>query len=266
MLELTRTIRFSLADGKPPSRPARSNSWSAWPPIRGLAYFFQLQVTCRGEADPATGYFINIREIDDAVRAHVIPYFESLLTAEVRPASTPMGHVLHRALELLQPPLHSTVVRVRLELSPFHSLEAEAGNMNQIVIRQEYEFSAAHRLHVPSLSDDENRALFGKCNNPNGHGHNSRVQVAVRAAIHADGQLLPIEALDDLVDRVVIRELDHKHLSYDVPRFTNVNTTVENIAKAVHEMLVEPVKTLGVELDEISVWETPKTVCTYRGS
>lgn len=265
MLELTRTIRFSLTEDGSAHRPTRSNSWSAWPPIRGLARFFQLHVTCRGEADAVTGYFINIREIDDAVRARVIPHFEALLAGQ-SPANISVGFALRQAMDLLQQPLHSTVVRVKLELSPFYSLEAEAGPMNQIVIRQEYEFSAAHRLHVPTLSDDENRALFGKCNNPNGHGHNYRVQVAVRTANRANEQLLPVEKLDDLVDRIVIREFDHKHLSLDVPRFANINTTVENIAKAIHEMLEVPVKSLGVELDEISVWETPKTVCTYRGA
>jgi 6-pyruvoyltetrahydropterin/6-carboxytetrahydropterin synthase len=172
---------------------------------------------------------------------------------------------MRSVLTRLQPPLNHSVVRAKLCLTPFHSLEIERDAMDHVIVRQQFEFSAAHRLHVPSLSDEKNREVFGKCNNPSGHGHNYKLEVAVRAPIRADGQTLAVETLDALVDDAVIQKLDHKHLNADVPQFATLNPSVENIARVIFEMLESRVRDIGVELDAVSVWETGKTVCTYRG-
>lgn len=234
--------------------------------MRGLGRFYQLHVRCVGEADAVTGYFINIRDIDHAVRSHVLPLMNDLLAAQPDGVAVPLGSLMQRVLDRLQPPLHGTVASVTLELSPYYRLEIRSRDMNHVLVREQFEFSAAHRLHVDRLSAEENRQVFGKCNNPSGHGHNYRVEVAVRTPVDAAGHVTPVEKLDELVDRVVIQKLDHKHLSVDVPEFKGLNTSVENIAVVIWRMLESAVKELGVELDEVSVWETGKTVCTYRGS
>lgn len=269
MIELTRDVRFFL-NGPDPRRmyeqePSRANGFSAWPAARGLGRFYQLRVRCRGQVHPLTGYFINIKQIDTAVRQHVIPCLEAQLDTTRPSATLGVGGLLRQMLALLQPPLEHTVHSLRLDLSPFHSIAITSDAMNHVIIRQQFEFAAAHRLHVPSLDEDENKRIFGKCNHPSGHGHNYRLEVAVRAPIEHDGQTLLVEHLDQRVDEVVISRLDHKHLNIDVPQFATLNPSCENIAKVVWDMLKDNLADLNVTLDEVVVWETSKTACTYRG-
>jgi len=123
---------------------------------------------------------------------------------------------------------------------------------------EQFEFSAAHRLHVQGLSDEENRALFGKCNNPNGHGHNYVVEVTVDLPGPAGGGPPAARALAEAVKREVIDRYDHRHLNLDVPDFAALNPTVENIAAKVFERL-RAVPDLGEHLERVRVHETAKT-------
>lgn len=267
MIELSRTVRFCLNDPDParPQRPPRDNAFSAWPPMRGLGRFYQVHVRCAGRADPVTGYFISIKHIDHAVATTILPYLHELLTQTGSSATLPMGQLMRSILGLVQEPLGQTVVQVCLDLTPYHCLTIRSRDMDKVLIRQQYEFAAAHRLHTDRLSDDENRQVFGKCNNPSGHGHNYRLEVAVTAPVDPGGHVTPVEALDALVHEVVLGKLDHRHLNHDVPQFADLNPSVENIAVVIYGMIREQVGRLGVALEEVSVWETDKTVCTYRG-
>lgn len=266
-VELTRTVRLAL-NGPGASAPGPCiNGYSAWPAIQGLARFYTIDVHCRGPVDPVTGYFINIKTIDAAVRQTCLPYLESQLLPAAGPsARVPMGRLMHEMLARLQPPLNHTVVSLSLNLSPFLSLRVGSSHMHHVTVRQQFEFSAAHRLHAPGLSDEQNRQTFGKCNNPSGHGHNYRVETAIRVPVQADGSLVSIQAIDELVDDAVIQKLDHKHLNIDVPAFASLNPSVENIARVVWDMLAGAVGKIGGELEEVKVWETEKTVATYRAS
>lgn len=268
MLELSRTVRFCLASDSPQRgnclAAPRHNTFSAWPPMRGLGRYYQLQVRCQGQADPETGYFINIKHIDQAVRTCVLPLLRRAITREQAPEDTAFGSLMQQLLTALQPPLNHTVTSLVLQLTPWLSLNIESHAMSRVIFRQQYEFSAAHRLHAPSLSDEENQQVFGKCNNPAGHGHNYLVQVAVACPIDGQGSTFWPEDLDALVDEHCIEILDHKHLNLDVPQFADRNPSVEHIAQVIWNMLEKPLRRLG-ELEEISVWETGKTVCTYRG-
>lgn len=228
--------------------------------MRGLGRYYELEVTCRGEADPKTGYFINIKAIDHAVRERGLP----VLMDRIADEAVPMGALMRQLIEAIDPPLKGTVCRARLVLTPTLSLAVERDDMDYIVMRQQYEFSAAHRLHVPTLSDAENQATFGKCNNPAGHGHNYRVEVAARCPVDAQGQTLQPAVLDAVVDREAIEKLDHKHLNTDVPEFAELNPSVEHIVKVVWQMLDGKLPSQA-SLDEVKVWETGKTVCAYRG-
>lgn len=268
MLELSRTVRFCLSPDPQDDGLPRNNTFSAWPPMRGLGRYYELHVLCRGEADPATGYFINIKHIDTAVRHHALPILRAAIAAESKAIHTPMGTLMRDLIGALQAGLDGIVARLSLQLTPLLALTMETTAMDHVLIAQQYEFSAAHRLHVPSLSDQENVATFGKCNNPAGHGHNYRVQVTVRAPIDPAGNTLDVATLDAAVDDLVIEQLDHKHLNTDVPEFAEHNPSVENIVKVVWDMLtpgLESATTAGVALDEVTVWETGKTSCAYRG-
>ena len=233
--------------------------------MRGLGRFYQVQVTCRGEADPTTGYCLNIHAIDEAVRRHVLPYLNGLIAGDLSGGDAPLGRVMRRMLELLTPALAQRVARLRLDLTPYLNLTIRSDDMAHVTLRHEYEFAAAHRLHVASMSDEANRATFGKCNNPSGHGHNYRLEVAARVPIDPAGRVMTAERLDAIVDSHVVEKLDHKHLNVDVPQFAGLNPSVENIAKVIYDMLRPPLAAAGAELEEVRVWETSKTACTYRG-
>ena len=263
MLELSRTVRFCLGpDGALSADAPYDNTFAAWPPMRGLGSYYELTVTCRGEPDPVTGFFMNIKEIDRTVRSVALPIVGSATRTD---GGARLGAVLRDIMTSLSAGLGGSVTTVDLRLTPTYALRIEGADMSRVLISQRYEFSAAHRLHARGLSDEENRRVFGKCNNPAGHGHNYQVEVTVRAPIDGDGRVTPVERLDAIVNTAVIEKLDHKHLDRDVPQFANLNTTVENIARVIHGELKAPIERAGLELDQVRVWETGKTVCTYRG-
>jgi len=264
MVHLRRTVRFCLNDPREAEAgdTERHNGFAGWPPMRGLGRYYQLHVHCAGEPDAQTGYLINIKEVDRAFAGTGLPYLQQLL-ASGQPVA--LGRAITTLLERLQTALGGTIRSLRWDMTPFYNLTLGSDDMDAVVMRQQFDFSAAHRLHVPELSEEENRRLFGKCNNPAGHGHNYRLEVAVRAPIDAQGDVISVDALDALVDEAVIQKLDHKNLNVDVPAFAQLNPSVENIAKVIHGMLGSRVAQLGVTLQEVSVWETDKTVCTYRG-
>ena len=180
--------------------------------MRGLGRYYQLQVTCYGLTDPVTGYFINIKDIDRAVHDHAVPKFEQALSGSTASETVPLGQLLQDVMTLLQPALRQSVQYVRLHLTPMYSLQIRNHDMKHLVMRQQYEFSAAHRLHVAKLSNEDNHQLFGKCNNPAGHGHNYRVEIAVRVAVDDTGHVPMVEHLDAIVAEAVIAKLDHKYL------------------------------------------------------
>ncbi len=127
-----------------------------------------------------------------------------------------------------------------------------------VSVTESFEFAASHRLHCPSMSEEENRALFGKCANPNGHGHNYVVEVTVRGTPDAaTGRIVSIQQLESIVKEQVVDRFDHKHLNLDCPEFANLNPSVENIATVIWGLLNGRFE--STPLAKVRVWETPKT-------
>lgn len=125
-------------------------------------------------------------------------------------------------------------------------------------------FSSAHRLHSPFLTDEENREIFGKCNNPNGHGHNYKIEVTVKGKINQKtGMLINIQDLKTAINRSVMDVLDHKNLDKDIPYFKNMASTTENVAVFIWDSLLNELP-LGI-LHKIQIYETDKNVVTYMG-
>ncbi len=124
-------------------------------------------------------------------------------------------------------------------------------------------FSASHRLWSKGLSDADNRALFGKCANDNGHGHNYTLEVLVRGPIEpATGLVMDLSELKIIIDKNVIDKVDHRHLNLDVPEFRDLNPTTENLAYVVWQWLSPA---LGKMLYEVRVQETENNFAIYRG-
>jgi 6-pyruvoyltetrahydropterin/6-carboxytetrahydropterin synthase len=123
-----------------------------------------------------------------------------------------------------------------------------------VTVTRRLQFNAAHRVYNPALSDEENRRLFGKCNNPNGHGHNYVLEVSVRGPIEdRTGYVMDLARLRDLVAREVIERVDHRNLNVDVDFLRGTIPTTENIAVACWRLiapLVAPATLVRLRLRE----------------
>ncbi len=104
-------------------------------------------------------------------------------------------------------------------------------------LSRRYRFAASHRLNTDALTAEENAALYGKCNNPFGHGHDYVVDVTVEGPVDASGQVVDRQALDWLVREHVLARLDHRNLNCDVPELRGQVATTENLASTVAAML-----------------------------
>jgi 6-pyruvoyltetrahydropterin/6-carboxytetrahydropterin synthase len=124
-------------------------------------------------------------------------------------------------------------------------------------------FEAAHRLHNPGQSDDWNREVFGKCNNPHGHGHNYVIEAVVRGEPDpVSGYLIDMKDLKGVLNRTVVDHVDHRHLNIEVPWLEGVIPTAENLARGFFER-AEPELPDGVELVRLTVHETERNSATY---
>jgi 6-pyruvoyltetrahydropterin/6-carboxytetrahydropterin synthase len=133
-----------------------------------------------------------------------------------------------------------------------------------IQVTQSFEFSASHRLYCSSMSEDENRQVFGKCANKNGHGHNYVVEVTTCGQPHdTTGTVVDLASAQRVVKDRVIDRFDHKHLNHDCEEFRSMNPSVENIARVVWDRLHGQFG--QAELARVRVWETPKTYAEYDG-
>jgi 6-pyruvoyltetrahydropterin/6-carboxytetrahydropterin synthase len=132
------------------------------------------------------------------------------------------------------------------------------------VYRKEH-FNAAHRLHNPAWDEEKNYAIFGKCNNPNYHGHNYELVVKITGEPSADtGFVIDLKLLSDLIKETIIEKLDHKNLNLDVPEFSNLNPTAENISVVIYEILR---KKIDDKFDlQIRLYETPRNFVEYPAS
>jgi len=134
--------------------------------------------------------------------------------------------------------------------------------MNKIAIVRCEHFNAAHRLHNKNWSDQKNRDVFGKCNNPNYHGHNYDLEVKVIGDCDPEtGYVIDTKILSDLIKKYVLDRYDHKNLNLDTQEFKDVNPTAENIAISIYNLL-KPKLASDLEL-KIKLYETPRNFVEY---
>lgn len=136
-------------------------------------------------------------------------------------------------------------------------------------VTRQYRFAASHRLHSGELSEDENRLLYGKCNNPYGHGHNYVMDVSVQGPLdEPTGRVLDIRVLDDLVARQVLGPFDHRNLNAEVEAFETVVPTSENLAAEICRRLKKNWSTAfpgeWPRLEKIRIAETPRNIFEIR--
>jgi 6-pyruvoyltetrahydropterin/6-carboxytetrahydropterin synthase len=134
----------------------------------------------------------------------------------------------------------------------------------KVTISRKAHFNSAHRLYRKDWSDEKNQSIFGKCNNPNFHGHNYDMTVSVTGHIDPEtGYVMDVKILSDLIKAEIENRFDHKNLNLDVPEFADLNPTAENIVVIIWDKLRAKIKP---ENDlEVTLYETPRNFVTYNG-
>jgi 6-pyruvoyltetrahydropterin/6-carboxytetrahydropterin synthase len=130
-------------------------------------------------------------------------------------------------------------------------------------LTRRYRFAASHRLHSPHFSAEENQRLYGKCNNPYGHGHNYVVEVTVTGPVDpATGMIANLGELDPFVQREVIEPFDQRYLNEEVAEFQASVPTTENVAREIYRRLL---KFPAARLERVRIEETSKNSFEYAG-
>ena len=125
-----------------------------------------------------------------------------------------------------------------------------------VTLTRKIEFAASHRYDNPAFSEEENRRIFGKCNNPHGHGHNYTLDVTVAGEPDAKtGMVLDLSELKELLDREVMARMDHRHLNFEVPELNGKIPTCENIALVIWNLLAPKIP--SGKLQRLRLYEAP---------
>jgi len=230
-------------------------------------YDYVLDVFYRGEPSPRDGMIANITHLKPIIADAVAVLDGKLINREVadfqacRPTVENLVDFLWRRLPARLD--QGELARLRLRQTPRLWAEAIAGPSpdQDIAMRvtRTYEFAAAHRLQAPWLADEENSALYGKCNSPHGHGHNYGLEVAVEGAPDPDtGTILAPGELDRIVEQEVFEPFDHKHLNVDCPDFAELIPTSENLANVIFRRLRAGIDGAGRRLARVGLHETQK--------
>ncbi|GAA4269709.1 6-pyruvoyl trahydropterin synthase family protein [Hyunsoonleella aestuarii] len=137
--------------------------------------------------------------------------------------------------------------------------------MNKVTVSRKAHFNAAHRLYRKDWNDEKNYEVFGKCNNPNFHGHNYELIVSVTGKIDQEtGYVIDMKILKDIIKVEVEDAFDHKNLNLQVEDFKDLNPTAENISVVIYNK-IKPRLAKNLKL-EITLYETPRNFVTYSGN
>jgi len=265
MHELARQVRFSISPFLP-TQAKGFNSFVSEPAGEGLSLFFELTVEVTGDVDPATGFVVNVTDIDRNVRRFVVPPFVERITQDFRQARhigfSEIAAILEAARDRLAGKFGTARLgRLSLKLNPFRTLAIDTKDLGMAYFCEKFEFAATHKLWNNEFSEQRNLEVFGKCANPTGHGHNYVAEIEISMPAPRDD--FHVSEFEKIVDNELIGLLDHRNLNTDIDHFGKTNPTVENIAVFAWNRLVG--KFGKGELHRVTVWETDKTYCSYYG-
>ncbi|MEZ5066446.1 MAG: 6-carboxytetrahydropterin synthase [bacterium] len=239
---------------------------------RWIPLSFDLEATLAGDVSSEHGMVVNLTDVKKQLRERVVERLNGrrLDGSDADAPELPTAEKLAQGIwDLLGGKLADRpLVRIRLVAarSPIVTWTGE-----EMRVTRSYEFSAAHRLHAASLSDTENVLVFGKCNNPAGHGHNYVLEVTLAGRTGHAGELLPADVFDRIVESEVVDRWDHKHLNEDLPEFAGINPTAEEIARVAWRRLTAPLARAtdeagtGARLARIELHETARNRVEYEG-
>ncbi len=139
----------------------------------------------------------------------------------------------------------------------------------KVYVTRTVEFNASHRLYNPDLSEDENREIYGKCSNPNGHGHNYELEITVSGIVDpSTGFLLDMKELKEILEKEIMNRFDHKHLNFDVEELKDTVPSTEVLAVTIWDILTAALQRYinkGITLHEVTIHETRKNSVRYLG-
>lgn len=274
LVKLTRRVTFS--SGHRYWIPARTEAenralFGKWASPFNHGHNYVLEVAAVGPVDPETGMVVNIKRIDDVLKERVIAAFDQKSINDEIPhfhsrSSSLENLLLYLRGQLLDLPEPARLTGLRLEEMPtlWAELNESHGTWTMTLTRT-YEFAASHRLNAPALPHERNLELYGKCNNPAGHGHNYVLEVTVSGTPDPEtGFLTDLGALDDAVNRLVVDRYDHKNLNEDLPEFAGAITTSEVVVQKIWDTLDGQ---LPATLHRVRLYETARNLFEVeRGS
>jgi 6-pyruvoyltetrahydropterin/6-carboxytetrahydropterin synthase len=249
---VTRVERIEVA------APSAGDRW------RILSY--DLEATVRGPIEPRHGMVVNIVDMKDRLRQDVVAKLSGRLldgSSGGGPSWRTPEELARGIFELLRGEVAGRPL-IRIRLAGGSSI-VECHEDRAVDVTRIYEFSASHRLHSAWLTDEENVRLFGKCNNPHGHGHNYVLEVTVRGEPGDSGELVPAEAFDRIVRGAVVDRWDHKNLNLDLPEFAGVNPTAEEITRIAWRELQPRFQAEGIRIYRVKLRETGRNHVEYFG-
>lgn len=140
-----------------------------------------------------------------------------------------------------------------------------------IRLSKRYRFAASHRLHSEAFTEQENRDIFGKCNNPHGHGHNYEVELTVCGPVDpVTGRVVDLELLDAVAEKRILAPFRHRNLNEEIAVFRCIVPTTENLGiemdRRLREAWPETFGAGGPKLEKIRIWETERNICEVRAS
>ncbi len=231
----------------------------------GHGHDFKLEVTVKGKLARESGVVVNTVDIKQIVGSFVAEELDGKFLNKEHPYFKKHVPTLENIIiylwDAIAPKL-SNCILFRLRLHENHYLFSEKEEGSLVTFSRRYHFSAAHRLHSAALSDEENRRLFGKCNNYYGHGHNYYLDVCVKGEPDPiTGMVIDLTYLDEIVESVILDKFDHKHLNLDTSEFENLNPTSEMFAMVIYNLLSPYIP----NLHKIGLWETENNYFEYFG-
>lgn len=215
-------------------------------------------------------------QLADAIRQHIDAQLDHRCLNQEHPAFRSQlpttenlaVYLWHNLRAHLNAPVEQVSVYESEALFSTYAGEQQVGADNiprpVVALTRVYTFSAAHRLYNPQLSEEQNRALYGKCANPYGHGHDYRLEITVKGVPDPiTGMVFSLSDLDAVVETEVLRHLDHKFLNEEVPPFDRIVPTSENIVAFVVERL-KPHLQGKARLAAVRLWETPRSCFEWQ--
>lgn len=272
VVRMTRKVTFS--SGHRYWIPALSEQenrelFGRWASPFNHGHNYVLDVSVSGQVNAANGMVVNIKRVDDILKAVILAQFDGKSIndeiAHFQSRASSLENLLGFIADEITQPLSELGVHLdhlRLEEMPLLFGELDL-NRKTMTLTRVFEFAASHRLHAPALSEAENLRLFGKCNNPAGHGHNYLLEVTVSGQPDPlTGMLIDLGSLDEVVKSEVVDRYDHRNLNVDMPEFADRPTTSEIVALEIFDRLSAAfsAKLPGAELARVRLHETARNI------